>query len=283
MNFGIPFCLGVMLLAGHAIAAEPKKAVQAENDVVVARVNGETIPLSRIKAFYEKAKANFGNQPFEQVYPAVLNELVAQKVLTLDARKAGLERDPEVAREITDATATILWRTQLSRKVAPQITDAAISEKYLELVKTYEGKEEIHARHILVTSESDAINLIARLRKGADFATLAKDVSTDKGSAANGGDLGFFGEGRMVPEFSAAAFALKPGEISDKPVKSQFGWHVIKVEERRKATLPLLDQVKSQIIAHLQQQKAKEVIEVLKAGNDITLFNPDGSPLTPKP
>ena len=272
-------CSPLLLCAGVASAED---AGQKNADVVVGSVNGEAIHLAQLKAFYEAAKANFGNVSFEQGYEAVRDELLAQKALLADAKKNGLDRDPAIKKEIEEATALVLWRGNLQQRVRPLVNDEAIAKQYVEFAKSYEGKKEVHARHILVASEQDANDLIKKLQSGADFAAVAKESSTDKGSGANGGDLGFFGEAMMVPEFSTAVFALKAGEITKKPVHSQFGWHIIKAEEFRKAVAPSLDSVKQKIYGELFAKKGKEVIAGIEAGQEIKKFNLDGTPETKK-
>jgi peptidyl-prolyl cis-trans isomerase C len=143
-------------------------------------------------------------------------------------------------------------------------TDEAMKKVYDEAAKQIEGEQEVHARHILVETEDEAKAIEAELKKGADFAELAKKKSKDPG-AADGGDLGFFTKDQMVPEFSAVAFALEPGKISD-PVKSQFGWHVIKVEEKRNRKAPDFEQVKAQIETYVTRKAQAEYVAKLREG-----------------
>jgi peptidyl-prolyl cis-trans isomerase C len=141
-------------------------------------------------------------------------------------------------------------------------TEDAMKKVYADAAKQIEGEQEVHARHILVETEDDAKAIEAELKKGADFAELAKKKSKDPG-ASDGGDLGFFTKDQMVPEFSAVAFALEPGKISD-PVKSQFGWHVIKVEEKRSRKAPDFDQVKGQIETYVTRKAQAEYVAKLR-------------------
>ena len=141
-------------------------------------------------------------------------------------------------------------------------TDEAMKKVYEEASKQITGEQEVHARHILVESEDDAKAVAAELKKGADFAELAKKKSKDPG-ASDGGDLGFFTKDQMVPEFSAVAFALEPGKISD-PVKSQFGWHIIKVEEKRNRQAPAFEQVKPQIETYVTRKAQADYVAKLR-------------------
>jgi peptidyl-prolyl cis-trans isomerase C len=146
-------------------------------------------------------------------------------------------------------------------------TDQAMKKVYDDASKQIAGEEEVHARHILVPTEEEAKKVKAELDKGADFAELAKKESKDPG-ASDGGDLGFFTKDQMVPEFSKVAFALKPGQISD-PVKTQFGWHIIKVEEKRTRKPPSFDQVKGQIETYVQRKAQADYVAKLRAGAKI--------------
>src|ERR1700724_2322748 len=141
-------------------------------------------------------------------------------------------------------------------------TEDAMKKVYEEAAKQIEGEQEVHARHILVESEDEAKSIAADLKKGADFAELAKKKSKDPG-ASDGGDLGFFTKDQMVPEFSTVAFALEPGKISD-PVKSQFGWHIIKVEEKRSRKAPDFEQVKSQIETYVTRKAQADYVAKLR-------------------
>src|ERR1019366_5698263 len=140
------------------------------------------------------------------------------------------------------------------------------------------GEEELHARHILVASEAEANKIIAELKKGGDFASIATARSTDPG-AAQGGDLGFFTRGDMLPEFADAAFALKPGQFTDKPVKTQYGWHVIKAEERRTAPPATYAQAHDELRQQIIQESVQKVVAGARAGLTVAKFNADGSPM----
>ena len=137
-------------------------------------------------------------------------------------------------------------RALCSREIGPLVTDEAVRARYERDLAGKPGEPEVHARHILVATEADADAIIAELKKGGDFAAIAKARSTDPG-AAQGGDLGWFKQGDMLPEFSAVAFALQPGQITDNPVHTRYGWHVIKVEERRAAPPPSFEQARDEL------------------------------------
>jgi peptidyl-prolyl cis-trans isomerase C len=173
----------------------------------------------------------------------------------------------------------VLQNAVLSREIAPSVTDAALKAKYDAEIANKPGEEEVHARHILVDNEEAAKKIIDELNKGADFATLAKANSKDP-AAQNGGDLGFFKKADMVPEFADVAFALKPGQISQTPVKTQFGWHVIKVDETRTAPPPTFDQAKEELRQQIIQAGVRKVLDKARVGLTVVKFNMDGTPMT---
>jgi peptidyl-prolyl cis-trans isomerase C len=187
-----------------------------------------------------------------------------------------------VIKQIARATDAALQNALFMRDIGPQVNEQAIKARYDATIAGKPGEEEVHARHILVPTEEAAKKIIDELNKGGDFEALAKANSTDSG-AAQGGDLGFFKKGDMVPEFAAAAFALKPGEYTKEPVHTQYGWHIIKVEEHRQAPPPTFEQSHDQIRQEIIQEGVKKVVAQAKEGLTIEKFNPDGSPKTPAP
>ena len=165
-------------------------------------------------------------------------------------------------RHLDFARQRLLMDTLLNVDGKAALTDEAENKVYDDAVKQIATEPEVHARHILVETEDEAKQVVEDLKKGADFADLAKKKSKDPG-ASDGGDLGFFTKDQMVPEFSQAAFALEPGKISD-PIKSQFGWHIIKVEEKRKRKAPDFEQVKSQIETYVQRKAQADYVGKLR-------------------
>jgi peptidyl-prolyl cis-trans isomerase C len=205
--------------------------------------------------------------------------MVDREALVIEARKEGLEKDPQVQRAMERADDMVLQNAILSRDIGPSVTEAAIRAKYDQEYANKPGEEEVHADHILVDNEAQAKSIIEQLDKGADFAALAKQYSKDP-AAQNGGDLGWFKKGDMVPEFADAAFALKPGQWTQTPVKTQFGWHVIKVEGTRQAPPPSFDEAKDQIRQQLIQAGVRKAVDQAHQGLSIQKFNMDGTPMT---
>jgi peptidyl-prolyl cis-trans isomerase C len=266
-------CLGGALLLGSAVPVLAQPAA----DPVLATVNGQPIHLSDVKdAAQSLPQAR--NMPPQQVYPILLDQLIDAQALLLKAQQTGLDKDPDVQHAMKAAQERALESAFLSRTVRPQVTEEAVKARYDAEFAGKKGEEEVHARHILVANEADAVKIIAELKKGADFATLAKARSTDPG-AAQGGDLGFFKKGDMLPEFANAAFAMKPGQISDKPVKTQYGWHVIQVLDRRNAPAPTFEEAHDELRQKMIQEAAQRVIAQARTGVTIERFNPDGTPV----
>jgi peptidyl-prolyl cis-trans isomerase C len=221
--------------------------------------------------------------PPSMLYPMLLDQLVDRDVIVLQAKKEKLQDDPKVQHAIQRATDMALQNALLTREIQPLLTDDAVKARYDKEHAGKSGEEEVRAAHILVPSEEKAKEVIAQLQKGGDFADLAKKNSTDPSAAQNSGELGWFKKGDMLPEFSDAAFALKPGQITQQPVHTRFGWHVIKLEETRTAPPPTLDQVRDEIRQQIIQDSVAKVLAQAKEGVQIEKFNPDGTPLTAAP
>ena len=274
--------LRAILLASAVATAAPALADEAkQDDPVVATVNG--LPIHKSVLLEAYAHSRLSQAPIDAVYPQLLDFVITSQLLLTEAKRANLADDPQVKAAVRLAQDNILEQTYMERKIAAAVTDAAIQKRYDETVKTQPGKEEVHARHILVESEADAKQVITELKGGAKFEDEAKAKSKDPSAAQNSGDLGFFAKDEMVPEFSAAAFELKPGEISQEPVKTQFGWHVIQVIERRTAPPPSLEDSKATIDDQLRKLAAQKVIEDLQKDASISRFNIDGTPMTAAP
>jgi peptidyl-prolyl cis-trans isomerase C len=230
----------------------------------IAVVNGKPVPTSRAEALKQQVEAS-GRPVTPEVMDQIKQELVAREIFMQEARKRGLDASDDYKNQIELARQTILIRSLFAdfQKKNP-VTDADIQAEYDKFVAANGGKE-YHARHILVETEDQAKALIAEIKKGAKFEELAKKNSKDPGSGANGGDLDWAAAGSYVPEFSAAMTKLEKGQMTDAPVKSQFGYHIIRVDDVREAQLPKLEEVKPQISQQLQQQKLGKFQEDLRA------------------
>jgi len=272
--FAVLLALGLPAQAQTPPAAAPTTTLPV--DPVVARVDGQEIRASDLADASQSLPEEMRGMPPNVLYPMLIDQLVDRKAIVLLARKRGLEKDAGVQRSLARAADQTLQTALLQKDVGPLLTDDALHARYDHDFAGKPGEPEVHARHILLTNEADAKAVIAELKAGGDFAAIAKKRSTDPG-AADGGDLGFFKQADMVPEFATVAFALKPGEISQTPVKSQFGYHVIKVEERRDAPPMPFEQARDQIRQSIIQEGIQGVIKTARAGLKIETFNPDGS------
>lgn len=230
----------------------------------LAVVNGKPVPSSRVNALKQQVEAS-GRPVTPEVLAQIKEELIAREVFMQEAKKRGLDASDEYKNQIELARQTILIRQLFAdfQKKNP-VTDADIKAEYDKFAKENGGKE-YRARHILVETEADAKALIEQIKKGGSFEELAKKASKDPGSGANGGDLDWAAAGSYVPEFSGAMVKLDKGQMTDTPVKSQFGFHIIRVDDVREAQLPKLEEVKPQIAQQLQQQKLSTYQESLRA------------------
>jgi len=219
----------------------------------VATVNGKAIPSARLEAVVKQVVAQ-GKQPDSpQLRDAIKKDLIAREVLIQEADKKGFGTQPDVKAAIENARQSIIINAMLADYIKKNpVTDAQIQAEY-DKYKATVGDKEYHARHILVGTEAEANDIIAKLKAGAKFEDLAK-LSKD-GSAANGGDLDWANPGSFVKPFSDAMVALKPGTFTQTPVKTQFGYHIIKLEEVRPAKVPALAEVKGQVAEAIQQRK----------------------------
>jgi len=244
-----------------ALIVTPAARAQDANPVL-AKVNGAEIRQSDV----DLAEQELGPS-LAQLDPATKKEnvlafLIDMKVVAKAAEDRKIQDTPEFKKRLDFARNRLLMDDVLAVEGKSATTDEAMKKVYDEAAKQISGEQEVHAKHILVETEAEAKEVEAELKKGADFAELAKKKSKDPG-ASDGGDLGFFTKDQMVPEFSAAAFKLEPGQISD-PVKTQFGWHVIKVEEKRNRQPPTFDQVKAQIEQYVTRKAQSDYVSKLR-------------------
>ncbi|MFT8718876.1 peptidylprolyl isomerase [Acetobacter sp.] len=265
---------------GSQPAGAPPAQPTVDPNSVVATVNGEKVTLNDIRKSAANMPPQLRQLPQNMIFPMLVNQAVDQKAIQIAAHKDNLQNDPEVKAAMENAANTALQNAWLSKQVMPQLTDAAIHDYYEKNYANKKPEKEVHARHILVKTEAEAQDIIKKLKSGANFGTLAESLSTDKGSAKNnGGDLGWFKKGDMVPAFADAAFAMKPGTYSDKPVKSQFGFHVIQVLADREVPVPKEDEVKDQIRQKLIQQDVRAAVDKATSSVKIVRFGPDGKPI----
>jgi peptidyl-prolyl cis-trans isomerase C len=253
--------LGLAAVAGCLTMALIAGPVRAE-DKVLAKVNGSEIRQSDVALAEEELGPSLAQMDPAAKDENVLSFLIDMKIVAKAAEDKKVQDNEDFKKRLAFTRNRLLMDSLLASEGKSATTDDAMKKVYEDASKQISGEEEVHARHILVETEDDAKTVADELKKGADFAELAKKKSKDPG-ASDGGDLGFFTKDQMVPEFSQAAFALEPGKVSD-PVKSQFGWHIIKVEEKRKRKAPDFEQVKTQIETYVVRKAQADYVGKLR-------------------
>ncbi|REE18861.1 MULTISPECIES: peptidylprolyl isomerase [unclassified Paraburkholderia] len=229
----------------------------------IAVVNGTPIPKARADALIDQL-VHQGQQNTPQLQTAVREELVNREILMQEALRRGLPNRPDVKAQIAVAQQTVVLRALIEDFVKNNTpSDAEVTARYNALIKDAGGKE-YHLHHILVDNEQQAKDLIAKIKAGASFEDLAKQFSKDPGSGKNGGDLDWSDPKAYVPEFADAATHLQKGQMTDTPVHTQFGWHIIRVDDVRNITPPPLEQVRPQIVQQIQQEKLQAFEEGLR-------------------
>jgi peptidyl-prolyl cis-trans isomerase C len=255
--------------------------LRADDNPVLAKVNGSEIRQSDLSLAEEELGPSLAQMDPATKKDNVLAFLIDMKIVAKAAEDKKIEDKPDFKARLAFTRNRLLMDNLLASEGKAAATDDAMKKVYQEAAKQIEGEQEVHARHILVETEDEAKAIEAELKKGADFAELAKTKSKDPG-AADGGDLGFFTKDQMVPEFSAVAFSLDPGKISD-PVKSQFGWHIIKVEEKRNRKAPDFDQVKPQIETYVTRKAQAEYVAKLRESAKIERMDQASNTPSPAP
>jgi peptidyl-prolyl cis-trans isomerase C len=270
--------------APAAPAKPPAQAAQpALKDPVVATVNGQPVRLSELEVAQQSLPQQYRNMPLQAVFPALLDRIIDSKLVVQEGKKSKVTEDPAFKKRMAFVEDQVLQDFWIQREVARQVTAEKLQKRYEERLKQMPSEEEVHARHILVSTEDEAKALIAEIKKGAAFDKLAKEKSTDKASGAEGGDLGWFKKSDMVKEFADAAFNLKKGELTETPVKTQFGYHVIKVEDRRKAPPPAFEEMADQLREEMAREAVTAQLDQLRSGAKIEKFAMDGSKPDPAP
>lgn len=266
--------------AMFALAGPVTTTALAQTDPVVAKVNGTEIKESDLKAAEEDIGAQLPPMA-PDAKKDYLTTYVADMILVSKAAEAKKLGDTDdFKKKLAMARTKLLMEALLQNEAKAAITDEAMKKVYADAIKDMGNEQEVSARHILVESEDEAKTIAADLKKGGDFAAIAKEKSKDPGSKDTGGDLGFFTKDQMVPEFAEAAFKLDKGQISD-PVKSQFGWHVIRVDDKRAKQPPAFEQVKEQIENYVQRKAQAELIQKLRA--DAKIEKVGAKPADPTP
>jgi len=261
----VPAALAVLALVSLGLAAplHPASAQEKADETIVAKVNGKPITESDMRLAENELGSELGNLPPEIKRRALAEYLIDNVLFAEAAEAADIASSPEFKEQMAYLRRRVLREQYFEKTLKGTISDDEAKQVYDAKVATLEPQEEFSARHILVESEEKAKELRGKIEGGADFAEVAKENSTDTGSKEQGGLLGYFVKGQMVPEFEAAVLKMHKGEVSE-PVKTNFGWHVIKLEDRRRKAPPSFDNVKSTILNSLVVKKAQEKVGALR-------------------
>jgi peptidyl-prolyl cis-trans isomerase C len=267
------------LIAILALAALPLGAASAQSDPVIAKVNGTEVKQSDLTAAEEELAGQLPPMAPDAKRDYLVTYVADMLLVAKAAEDKKLAETEDFKRKMANARSKLLMEALLQTEAKAAVTDEAMKKVYDEAIKQMAEEEEVSARHILVETEDEAKKILADLKKGADFLAIAKEKSKDPGSKESGGDLGFFGKDQMVPEFANAAFKLDKGQLSE-PVKSQFGWHIIRLDDKRKKQPPQFDQVKDQIQTFVQRRAQAEMITKLRESAKIERLDakPDAKP-----
>jgi peptidyl-prolyl cis-trans isomerase C len=269
----------LLTVAAVALSVLSVPAFAAGEDPVIARIDSQEIHRSDFLKELQMMGPQAQQLPPQMIYPQLLQKMIATKLVSVKGYADKLQDTQEVKDKMKAAEDQFVAEAWIHKTVQPKITDAKLKERYDQLSSKFKPQDEVRARHILVATEAEANDLITQLKGGADFAKLASEKSKDTGSAKQGGDLGYFPQTAMVKPFAEAAFGMKAGELSDKPVKTEFGYHIIKVEDHRKSSAPPFAEVKDQLANQLGQEMTTDVVKGLEAKSKVEKFNIDGSPL----
>ncbi len=270
--------LFVSVATAVAIFAGLSGLAVAQDTTVLARVNGLDITRAEVDGVITRLGPQAQQAPLQLILDQVVDRLIRQKLFRVAGRAQGLADDAEVVDLLAQAEENIIQQVYVQRYLKAQVSEEAVRALYDETIGASEPEVEVQASHILVSEEEVAKSIIEELAAGADFATLAQERSEGP-SASRGGDLGFFARGDMVPPFADAAFSMEPGQITDAPVQTQFGWHVIQVVDRREVALQTFAEARGQIEQQMQQESIASLLADLRAAAEIERFSIDGTPL----
>lgn len=284
-SVGLVMALAAMVMATPAITqAPPAPAAQtpagtATNpDTVVARVGDAEITTADIAVAYAELPEQYRQLPLSVLYNQLLDQLINRELMLRAGREQKLDEDETIQAQVKQFEDFAIQRAYLDRFISETVTEDKLRKQYDATIGAEKGKEQVKASHILLQSEAEANAIIKELADGADFAQLARDRSTGP-SAPQGGDLGYFNREQMVTEFADAAYEMEEGEVSSVPVKTQFGWHVIKVTGRRTLPPPTFEEVRERILDQLTREVLQTHMADLQSATTVERFNPDGSPM----
>jgi len=267
-------CLWAVAMPATAQDAPAAPPASVTPDTVVATVGGETITEADIAFAAEDLQQELSQMPAGERRPFLVTVLIDMKVMAKAAREQQMDQSDTFRRRLKYLEERALRRAYFAETIAAGVTPEAVQKAYDAFVAGFQPQEEVHARHILVATKEDADAIKAELAAGKPFEQLATEKSTDPSGAQNGGDLGFFSRGMMVKPFEDAAFALtEAGQVSE-PVESQFGWHIIRLEEKRQSQPPALEEVGPQLQQQVMFEAFEASVSALKQGLAIDIPDP---------
>lgn len=266
------FAVLFAVIAAPALISPAQAQSGDDENQVVAVVNGAEIRVSDVLEMIGRLPQNVQMQAFSNM-PAMIERTIDLELILKASEQAGLREDPEVQEQIEVIARDVMRQTYLERLAEDAVTETELQQAY-DTYLADNPPEEVRARHILVQSEAEAVEIIGQLDGGADFATLAQEKSTGP-TGENGGDLGYFQRGQMVAPFAEAAFSLDPGTYTAEPVQTQFGWHVILVEDKRTNEPPSLADLEPQLRQQLEQDAIQAHLSELREGAEIEVVEPE--------
>lgn len=267
-----------LVVAAIVATVLPASLVQAQDSDVVARVNGQDITAEDLAIAEEMYAPQLGQVPEDAKRSMLVDALIELRLVAEAARAANVAEQEAYKRQMAFFEAQTLRSLFVEQQVAAAVTDAAVRAAYDEQVAKIPPVPERRLRHILLRSEGDAQDVIDALKSGRSFAEVAQERSADEVSKANGGDLGFVAQGQIIPEIDAAAAQLKPGQFTQTPVATAFGFHVVLLEENRNRPAPPFETVASQIRQALEAQEERRILSELRAGAQVEKLVPDVAP-----
>jgi peptidyl-prolyl cis-trans isomerase C len=277
----------VLVAVGLALFAVPSAWAQTADpktadDAIVAQVEGKPIHRSEVLQAFSGLPQQMQKAGFETIYPQLVERMIQQRLLVIHGRKNNFAENDVVKRRLKRLEDAVIGEVYLNQLIEENLTPGLIDARYKEFLQQNPPTDEVRARHILLKTETDAKNVIGHIDAGKIFEDAAKEFSTGP-SATSGGDLGFFKRGDMVKPFSEAAFALKSGDVTPLPVKTRFGWHVIKVEDRRSTQPPSFEEMKPRLLRDLGRTVAAGVMGQLVEKATVERFTLDGNPMPAPP
>ncbi|MBZ9755856.1 peptidylprolyl isomerase [Mesorhizobium sp. ESP6-5] len=264
-------CLSPVTAQETAPAPAAPAAAPVDPNTVIATVNGQPLTEADLVLAEGELSQQFAQLPPEQRRAAALSAAIEIRVMAAKAVTDGLDKDPDFQRRMAFLQQRALHGEMVEKGVVDKVTDAEVRARYDQEIANTPPVNEVHARHILVKTKEEAEAIIKQLDGGGDFQKLANEHTSDPSGKSNGGDLGWFGPGQMVPEFDKAAFALEVGKYTKEPVQTQFGWHVIKLEDKRAKQPPAFDDVKDQAKQAVIRDKYFALVKSLRGGAKVEI------------